>query len=239
MPLEYSPSHPDITQKVLAFKDAFLKLYKDAINHPEKAIRATRDSINDDWRENYDALAIYDPLSTDDGPYNLSNLTNITINIAQLTGGSSIYLRICDHFVAENKRQQYDQVTKSYQDRTNVLTFTYPREFYSAELMGYLNELAFNLTIPSKNDSIDKLPVVAKILEALTQPGPLSELISTTSVDEMTQDHTIPNFTENMPLIQQFKKDLLYDNGIENHMPNLNEIFTCLLILLRCVIVSN
>lgn len=206
---------------------------EDAINHPEKAISVTKDSILTDWRENYDALA------TDYSPYNLSNLTNVTINIAQLTGGSSVYLRICDHFIAEDKRQQYDQVTKSCQDRVNVLTFTYPKEFYSADLMDYLNELAFDLTIPFKDNPINKFPVVSKILEALTQPGPLSEIISTTSVEEMTQDFTITSFTKNMPLIQQFKKDLLYDNGIENHVPNLTAIFTCLLILLRYVIVSN
>lgn len=233
MPLKYSTAHPDVTQKVLAFKDAFLKLYEDAINHPEKAISVTKDSILTDWRESYDALA------TDYSPYNLSNLTNVTINIAQLTGGSSVYLRICDHFIAEDKRQQYDQVTKSCQDSANVLTFTYPKEFYSAELMDYLNELAFNLTIPFKDNPINKFPVVSKILEALTQPGPLSELISTTSVEEMTQDFTITSFTKNMPLVQQFKKDLLYDNGIENHVPNLTAIFTCLLILLRYVIISN
>lgn len=233
MPLEYSTPHPDVTQKVLTFKDAFLNLYEDAINHPEKAIRITRDSVIGDWRENYD------PLSIHDSPFDLSNLTNITINIAQLIGGSSIYLRICDHFIAENKRQQYDQVTKSCQDRTNVLTFTYPKEFYNVNLMDYLNESAFNLTIPSKNDPVDRLPIVTKILEKLMQPGPLSELISTTSVEKMTQEYAIPNLTENMPLIEQFEKDLLYDNGIENHIPNIDAIFTCLLILLRCVIISN
>ena len=105
--------------------------------------------------------------------------------------------------------------------------------------MGFLNEFAFNLSIPTKNDPINKLPIVTKILESLTQPGPLSELISTTSVAKMTKNYTISNFTENMPLIQQFEKDLLYDNGIENHIPNLDEIFACLLILLSCVIVSN
>lgn len=233
MPLKYSTPHPDVTQKVLTFKDAFLNLYEDAINHPEKAIHVTKDSVIGDWRANYDVLA------TQDSPYNLSNLTNITINIAQLIGGSSIYLRISDHLIAENKRQQYDQVTKSSQDRTNVLTFTYPKEFYSADLMDYLNESAFNLTIPSKNDPVNRLPIVTKILEKLTQPGPLSELISTTSVEEMTHEYAIPNLTKNMPLIEQFEKDLLYDNGIENHIPNIDAIFTCLLILLRCVIISN
>lgn len=233
MPLKYSTTHPNVTEKVISFKDAFLKMYEDAINHPEKAIHVTKDAVIDDWRENSNVLA------TQDNSYDMFDLTDITINIAQLSGGSSIYLRICDHLIAENKRQQYDQVTKSCQDHTNVLTFTYPREFYGVNLMGFLNEFAFNLSIPTKNDPINKLPIVTKILESLTQPGPLSELISTTSVAKMTKNYTISNFTENMPLVQQFEKDLLYDNGIENHIPNLDEIFACLLILLSCVIVSN
>lgn len=233
MPLKYSTTHPNVTEKVISFKDAFLKLYKEAINHPEKAISVTKDSIINDWSRTYDVLA------TESTPCNLSNLTNVTINIAELIAGSSVYLRICDHFIAENKRQQYDQVTKSCQGRANVLTFTYPKEFYNVNLMWFLNEFAFNLSIPTKNDPINKLPIVTKILESLTQPGPLSELISTTSVAKMTKNYTMSDFTENMPLIQQFEKDLLYDNGIENHIPNLDEIFACLLILLSCVIVSN
>jgi len=233
MPLKYSTTHPNVTEKVISFKDAFLKMYEDAINHPEKAIHVTKDAVIDDWRENSNVLA------TQDNSYDIFDVTDITINIAELSGGSSIYLRICDHLIAENKRQQYDQVTKSCQDHTNVLTFTYPREFYGINLMGFLNEFAFNLSIPTKNDPINKLPIVTKILESLTQPGPLSELISTTSVAKMTKNYTISNFTENMPLVQQFEKDLLYDNGIENHIPNLDDIFACLLILLSCVIVSN
>lgn len=109
--------HPNVTEKVISFKDAFLKMYEDAINHPEKAIHITKDPVIDDWRENSNILA------TQDNSYDIFDVTDITINIAELRSGSSIYLRICDHLIAENKRQQYDQVTKSCQDQHHMIVF--------------------------------------------------------------------------------------------------------------------
>lgn len=233
MPLKYSSSNIDTkTQKILRFKDTFLALYCDAVIHPEKAINSL-DQIIDDWNDASNDFTPSDAIAK-------SDLTNITINIASVSNASTTYIRIRDHFVTEAQRSSYDLVTKNCQRHTNVMTLTYPKEYYNPFLFDILHEDAFNLSVFSNNrPSKNQLNITKKILTKLTSVTFLAEILSATSKETLTSDDFDQNIMKDMPLVKQFKKDILYDNGIENHVPNLNEIFDTLVILLLYVAISN
>lgn len=240
MPLEISPTdNANVDQKIINFKDQFLKIYANAIAYPNKIINTNNKLLNELSDAEYRSTGSY----YDDEA--LTHLSNITINIAALisapesTSSKPAFIRIREYYINEINRTKYSDIEKNYVNQGLCMSFTYPKEYDNSELRYLLNEAAFNLTLNLNDKSDNRLAIAKKVLTKLTQPGPLSEIKTIHSQVAFSKIEDIPKMLEQMPLTNAMVKDALYDNGIENHVPNLFELCTALILLLTFVSVSN
>lgn len=226
MPLDLkNNSYQQKINKIVTFKRNFLKLYRQGIAHPNE-IHNNDDSIFDRLFD----LQKYSKIESQDDPSIKLDLAIILVIAVKTTSRNPQTTMIAPSFlISHGQLSLAKKYTKTYRQDGHALLLKIPRESYSQKIVENMSESIFELTLAEKNHpEHNNYKMTKKILDRLTKPGPLSEIANVV----ISQNMPNTDLVENMPLTKQILRDVLYDNGIENHVPNLHDVFDSLLLLL-------
>ena len=230
MPLQLNAFNNNaMKQKVTQIADALLAVYDRSTHHNDQ-IMSNRSTLLDE-------LA-YLELNSEDTFEDITSFVTITVS-ALKDDAKNTYICIRDYNVNDRYLKKFHKLSQTYRDQQLLTSFKYPIQYHNSDLVDMMNQYSFGMRIASQKNSQENYYAITKeILTALTQSGPLSEIIAVTQKTDFTDPSFSDHITDDMPLIKQCLKELLYDNGLENHVPNLHDLFTSLLIFLILATVS-
>lgn len=231
MPLELNAfDNNAMKQKVTQIADTLLTVYDRSAHHNDQIMSNRSTLLNE--------LA-YLELNSEDTFEEVTSFVTITVS-ALKDNAKNTYICIRDYSINDRYLKKFHKLSQNYRDQQLLTSFKYPIQYHNSDLVDMMNQYSFGMRIASqKNPQENYYAITKEILTALTQSGPLSEIIAVTQKTDITDLSFGDHITDDMPLIKQCLKDFLYDNGLGNHVPNLHDLFTSLLIFLILATVSS